>query len=261
MAFDESDFNTATGNLLNFLNKELPNDFNEKYFEIQNIAKNLREEIWPTQDDENIDADFKSYILSDNGKDDLELYIELINNLYKQRGVVLDGTSGNALEQEYLLGLMTKYKQAADNNKFMKNDSKEVAEKLFPSEKWTAVSASSSASIFISETRRKDGKKDMAVYESDKMMALTLAEKSGKNVFMPPERSKGKNPDCIFDGDFLEMKHVRGDQRKVGKNAINALSQSENVFLYIDKPTSIEECLSSVKGYYSNNKKKSNKRK
>ena len=154
---------------------------------------------------------------------------------------------------------MPKYKQAADN-KFMKNDSKEVAEKLFPSEKWTAVSASSSASIFISETRRKDGKKDMAVYESDKMMALTLAEKSG-NVFYSEEFAfavniEGKNPDCIFDGDFLEMKHVRGGQRKVGKNAINSLSQSENVFLYIDKPTSIEECLSSVKGYYSNNKKK-----
>lgn len=113
MAFDESDFNTATGNLLEFLNKELPNDFNEKYFEIQNIAKSLRKEIQPSQDDENIDADFKSYILSDDGKDDLELYIELINNLYKQRGIVLDGTSGNALSQGYLLGLVPKYKQAA----------------------------------------------------------------------------------------------------------------------------------------------------
>lgn len=61
MASNENDFNTATGNLLDFLNKELPNDFNEKYFEIQNIAKSLRKEIWPTQDDENIDADFKSY--------------------------------------------------------------------------------------------------------------------------------------------------------------------------------------------------------
>ncbi len=138
--------------------------------------------------------------------------------------------------------------KVADNKGMQTDKSKEVAEKSFPSEKWSAISASSSTSVFIAATRQKDGKKDPAVYESDKMMALTLAEKSGMNVFMPPERRAGKNPDCLFDGKPLEMKHVRGDINKLGKNAIKALEQADNVFLFTDNAFSKEMCLTKIKG-------------
>ncbi len=133
--------------------------------------------------------------------------------------------------------------------------SKQLIGKQFPDEKWNEVPAGKSSSVFISSTRQKDGEKDPDVFASDKMMSLVLAEKTKKSVFMIPERGPNKKPDCVYDGDTIELKHVRGGQRKVGKNALLALPQSENVFLYVDKPFSIEGCLSSVKGCYDNNKK------
>lgn len=130
------------------------------------------------------------------------------------------------------------------------NDGKTL-NKLYPNETWKSEKISDSASLFISSSREEDGAKDPAVYESDKMMASVLAKETGKDVFMLPERNKGgKNPDCYFEGATLEMKHVRGAQRKVGKNAVYALEQSENVFLYIDKSFSIEACLSGINGFY-----------
>jgi hypothetical protein len=57
--------------------------------------------------------------------------------------------------------------------------------------------------IYISGTRQKDGQKDPAVFESDKMMAGVLAEKTKKSVFMIPERGPNKKPDCVYDGDTM----------------------------------------------------------
>lgn len=93
-----------------------------------------------------------------------------------------------------------------------------------------------------------------AVYESDKMMAHTLAKETGENVFMLPERGEGKHPDCFFKDSTMEMKHVRGGRDKVGKNAIEALSQSQNTFLFVDKNIPIDSCLSKIAGSVKTNR-------
>ncbi|MBQ6565618.1 MAG: hypothetical protein IJL80_01060 [Treponema sp.] len=126
---------------------------------------------------------------------------------------------------------------------------------LYPNETWVSEKAGDKSSVFVSSAREADGAKDPAVYASDKLMATALAKATGKDVFMLPERNKGgKNPDCVFDGATMEMKHVRGGQRKVGVNALGALSQSKNVFLYVDKPISIESCLSGIRGTLTNSR-------
>ena len=124
-----------------------------------------------------------------------------------------------------------------------------TVKKLYPNETWTTEKAGEKSSVFVSSSRKEDGAKNPEVYASDKMMAVTLAKTTGEDVFMLPERNKaGKNPDCFFDGTTMEMKHVRGGRNKVGKNAIEALGQSKNTFLFVDKDIPIDSCLSKITG-------------
>lgn len=139
-------------------------------------------------------------------------------------------------------------------------DGGKKAKELYPNETWTSEKVGGKSSLFVASAREADGAKDPAVYDSDKMMATSLAKATDKDVFMLPERNKGgKNPDCVFDGATMEMKHVRGGQRKVGVNAVGALSQSKNVFLYVDKPISIESCLSGIRGTLVNSRNQAKK--
>ena len=44
------------------------------------------------------------------------------------------------------------------------------------------------------------------------------------------------------------MKNVTGSVKKVGTNAIRALKQSPNVFIYVGQNHQIENCLSKIRG-------------
>ena len=116
---------------------------------------------------------------------------------------------------------------------------------------WSTEKVTKSSSLHIAKERLEDGMKDPLVYGSDKMMAKTLARETGKDVWLLPERHKEKgtvNPDAFFDGKPLEMKHVYGERNKVGKNAVRALEQAKDVFLYVDKNFGINDCISKIKG-------------
>ena len=120
---------------------------------------------------------------------------------------------------------------------------------------WKTEKVTKKSCIHIAKERLEDGMKDPLVFGSDKMMAKTLAKYSGKDVWLLPENHKEKgmvNPDAFFEGATLEMKHVRGDRRKVGLNACRALHQSENVFLYVEKEIPIDVCLRTISGTLKN---------
>ena len=127
-------------------------------------------------------------------------------------------------------------------------DVKRIMQELYADEKWTSEKTEGGSTLFIAASRQEDGARDPDVYASDKMMAIILAKETGKDVFLLPERSPFRNPDCFFDGGTMELKHVRGGRNKVGKNAMEALKQSPNVFLFIDKNIPVDSCISKIAG-------------
>lgn len=123
--------------------------------------------------------------------------------------------------------------------------------KLYPDETWTTENIGGKAILFVSSARKADGAKDPIVYDSDTMIARTLARETGEDVYLLPERNVGaSNPDAFFIDGTMEFKHVHGNLNKVGKNAIKALGQSENVMLFTDKDFTITACLSKIKGSF-----------
>ncbi len=136
----------------------------------------------------------------------------------------------------------------------MAGEQGKAIQKLFPNETWTSEKAGDNSYVYVASARKEDGAKDKEVYESDNMMAHTLAKESGADIFMLPERGDGKHPDCYFIDSTIEMKHVRGGRNKVGSNAIDALDQSQNVFLFIDKDISIDSCLAKIAGSVKTNR-------
>lgn len=126
---------------------------------------------------------------------------------------------------------------------------KKRAPKSPESKMWHKEKVSKNSNLYIAQERLDAGMKDPAVYSSDKMMAKTLARETGKDVYLLPETNKDSpNPDGFFDGKPIEFKHVIGGMDKVGKNAIKALKQSQNIFLYIKQDLSYKSCLDKIKG-------------
>lgn len=125
----------------------------------------------------------------------------------------------------------------------------ELVKAKYPNEEFVKRKVSDTSNLYVTKNRIKDGMKDPLVYNSDKMMAVTLAKETGKDVYLLSERGVGvKNPDGFFDIATIEMKHVTGDLDKLGKNAIRALKQSENIFLYADKNFTKENCIRKIRG-------------
>ena len=112
----------------------------------------------------------------------------------------------------------------------------------YPNDSFVRRKITDNASLYVAKKRIKDGIKDIAVYESDKMMAETLVRETGLDFYMLPERGVGvKNPDGFFIDATMEMKNVTGSVKKVGTNAIRALKQSPNVFIYVGQNHQIEK--------------------
>lgn len=128
-------------------------------------------------------------------------------------------------------------------------DTAALVKKNYPSDTFIRRHISNKASLYVSKERIKAGIKDPLVYNSDKMMATILAKETGKDFYLLSENLVGiANPDGFYIDDTLEMKNVSGSLRKVGSNAIRALRQSQNVFVFVQKDYPIEACLNKIKG-------------
>lgn len=128
----------------------------------------------------------------------------------------------------------------------------DLVKKLYPKDEFVGKKVSSSATLYVSKNRIRDGLKDITVYKSDKMMAISLAKEMGRDVYLLTERGSGKHPDAFFIDDTLEMKHVTGGLRRVGLNAVRSLKQSANTFIYIEKELPVGNCLEKIKGALKN---------
>ena len=153
--------------------------------------------------------------------------------------------SWKQLQEEYskelTIGKENKHTESLVKQKYPKED--------FVSRKITKLS-----SLNISKDRIREGVKDPLVYESDKMMAETLVKKTDRDFYMLSESGAFgvKSPDGFYKLSTIEMKHVTGSLKKVGVNAVRALRQSPNVFIYVDKNYSIEACLDKIRGSIKN---------
>lgn len=129
----------------------------------------------------------------------------------------------------------------------------ELVKAKYPNEEFIKRKVSDTSNLYVAKNRIKDGMKDPLVYNSDKMMAVTLAKETGKDVYLLSERGVGvKNPDGFFDIATIEMKHVTGDLRRVGLNAVRSLKQSFNTFVYVEKDYSVKTCLDKISGALKN---------
>ncbi len=170
--------------------------------------------------------------------------------MWKKYGISLEkfinnGTviSVNELKQ-YIDTLKTEAEILAQNEKTAK-----LVLKNFPNDTFIKRKITDNSSLYVAKNRIKDGIKDITVYNSDKMMAETLVKETGLDFYMLSERGVGvKNPDGFFIDTTMEMKHVQGSLDKLGKNAIRALRQSENVFLYADRQFSEKDCVDKIRG-------------
>ena len=126
---------------------------------------------------------------------------------------------------------------------------------LDKSKMWFKEKVTKDCNLYIAQGRLEAGMKDPLVYGSDKLMAKVLARETGKDVYLLPEINKGNsNPDGFFNGDTIEFKNVRGSQRKVGSNAVSALQQAKNVFVYVEKNFDIKTCTEKINGSYYDTK-------
>src|SRR5574344_2640288 len=102
--------------------------------------------------------------------------------------------------------------------------------------------------VFISDKRKEDGKKAKETYNNDLFIAKQFAKARKEPIYMIPERSKGSNPDCIFNGEYLEMKFVHGNRRAVQSKTMEGLNQANNVYSYIEQNLTEKECFNSIRG-------------
>lgn len=173
---------------------------------------------------------YKEFIDSLDDKEQREVLGKTRYEMYKSGAVSLERFVNNGS----IVPVKELKETAAD-------ETASLVKKLYPDEKFAEKKVTDKASLFVSHQRIKEGLKDPLVYNSDKMMAKTLAQLSGKDFYLISEnKNDQKNPSGFFISNTMEMKHVHGGLEKVGKNAIKALRQSENVFLYLDRDFSLE---------------------
>lgn len=81
--YKEDLLDKATFELINFMNKYLPDSLDKTRRKINSIADQIRTELGVVNGKKEINADFKEYITSKDGEGDFEVYINLINTLCK----------------------------------------------------------------------------------------------------------------------------------------------------------------------------------
>ena len=125
----------------------------------------------------------------------------------------------------------------------MQNDSIELAQKMFPNEKFIEQEPN----IFVSEYRIPKNKQQKEVFEKEMKMAK-IAKKCGHTICLLSEKGTGKNPDSIMDGEVTELKNVTGNIKAVGKRFSEAMKQGKNVFLNIESEMAIHDVYKKIKG-------------
>ena len=128
-------------------------------------------------------------------------------------------------------------------------NSLEAAIKLFPDD----IFLEQEENIFVSENRIPKNKNQKAVFEKELRMAR-IAAANGFCVCLLSEKSEGKNPDSIMNGEITEFKNVTGNIKSVGKRFNEAMKQGKNVFLCIDSEVSIHEVYKKICGEIKANK-------
>lgn len=138
-----------------------------------------------------------------------------------------------------------------ENAKIQKanEETAKLVKKNYPKDTFVSKKITDNSRLYVSKERIKAGIKDPNVYKSDKLMAITLIKKTNRDFYMLAENLVGfANPDGFFIDDTIEMKNVSGSLRRVGLNAVRALRQSKNVFVFVQQDYSIESCLNRIKG-------------
>jgi hypothetical protein len=105
----------------------------------------------------------------------------------------------------------------------------EVAEGLYPHEKWQKVEDG----IYLSPNRPV-GKKTS--YQDEKRDAEILRS-FGSTIYLVPENRKtpGKKYDAIVNGDRFEFKNMKGGEETLKHQFLRSRSQSPNVFINLEK--------------------------
>lgn len=167
-------------------------------------------------------------------------------NLWKQYNVELKQfiNNGTVIPKEQIKIDDTTSKKISNDN------TSKLVKKYYPKDTFVSKKISETSKLYVSKERIKSGVKDPFVYNSDKLMAKTLSKKTGLDVYMLTENGRVgiKHPDGFFKISTIEMKHIRGGLNKLGRRSVEALEQSENVFLYCDQSFSKEACIRKIRG-------------
>ena len=193
---------------------------------------------------------YEEFIESLDEEDQISILGKNRYDLWKNYGISLERFVNNGeivplAELEESLGIAeTKTVQTASEK------TAELVKKNYPNDTFVRRKITDNASLYVAKNRIKAGVKDPLVYNSDKTMAETLAKETNIDFYLITEKGDAgiKHPDGFFMDATMEMKHVRGGIDKVGINAVKALDQAPNIFIYTDKPFAEDYCLSKIRG-------------
>jgi hypothetical protein len=124
---------------------------------------------------------------------------------------------------------------------------KEVADFLFPGEKWITVSEG----IFLSP-RRPVG--EGSNYDRELRDAQIL-QSFGSTVYLVPDdsRAPGKKYDAVVDGEIMEFKNPIGNDNSLKSKFLKSREQAPNVFINCEESDlTINDCLSALYGARNN---------
>ena len=121
--------------------------------------------------------------------------------------------------------------------------SKEIVNKLFPSETWTETCKN----VFVASSRVPKNSEQKKVFTKEFEMAVLAAER-GHIIYLLPEVSESKNPDALFDTEFTEFKNVTGGENAVSHRFRDALHQGRNVYLKIDSDIRVKRIKQIISG-------------
>ncbi|GHV85777.1 hypothetical protein AGMMS50230_13850 [Spirochaetia bacterium] len=126
---------------------------------------------------------------------------------------------------------------------------KEVAESLYPREKWEALEAG----IFIAKSRIPRSAEQINVLEKELRQARILVER-GSTVYLLPEATNSnekhiKHPDAVVDGYVMEFKTITGSIRQVEERYKEARAKTAYVFLKIDAHLTRHDVTRKLSGY------------
>ena len=129
------------------------------------------------------------------------------------------------------------------------NKASELAQSLYPHEKWEVLEAG----ISIAKSRMPRSAEQINVLEKELRQARILVDR-GSTVYLLPESTQPhekhvKYPDAVVDGFIMEFKTITGSIRQVEERYKEARVKTENIFFKIDAPLSRHEVTRKLSGY------------